>query len=87
MTSCWRMPWSQALFHDRQRLLQVRLGPGKVAHGLQQAAQVVQAPSRVGVRFPERLAPDRQRLFLVRLGPGIVPSSIQIVSKVVGQRG
>ena len=60
---------AERLLVDRQRTLEKRPRPGKVALGLKHAGEVVEAPCRIGMLGAERLLGDRERALEERPRP------------------
>ena len=64
---------AERLLADRQRALEERPRPRKVALGLKQAGEVAEAPRRIGMVGAERLLADGQRALEQRARPARSP--------------
>ena len=62
-----RMLWPQHLLPDRQGALIIELGPGQVALGAEEKAEIVQAGGGIGMLGSQHLLPDRQGALQVGL--------------------
>ena len=71
---------AEQLLADRQRALEERSRPHKVALVLKQAGEVVEARRRIGMLGAEQLLTDRQRTLEERSRPRICSSAIKIVA-------
>jgi hypothetical protein len=60
---------AERLLIDRQRTLEERPRPGKVALSLKQSGEIVEAPRRIGMLGAEHLLLDCQRAFKERPRP------------------
>src|SRR5208337_3347531 len=77
---------AERLLADRQRALQKRTRPGKVALGLKQTREVVEARRRIGMLGAERLLADRQRALQKRTRPDKVALGLKQKGEVVEAR-
>jgi len=68
---------------DRQRALAEGPRPRKVALGLKQASEVVEAPRRIGMLSTEHLLADCQRALVERPRPRTVALVLKQASEVV----
>src|SRR5260370_1038855 len=77
------MPAADRLLPNRQRALIERPRPGKVALGLKQVGEVVEARRRLGMLGAEDLFADCQRIAKKRLGLRVSRAPVEIAAHPV----